>query len=143
MVPKSGGSSDAVIAGYNRPSKGFKEVEDGAVEKANDYVQTMFHAYTTSHYLAVDLEKEVPLFIDKARQRIKTLIYIIARLRKELYDAKIEVIKVNQRLHEILRRGFQDDPSLWDKDLEIKIMNATGDELAINISATSTTAGSS
>ncbi|EJT70862.1 hypothetical protein GGTG_11885 [Gaeumannomyces tritici R3-111a-1] len=117
----------------SRPGGGqdYKEVASGEIEKGQ-YVQNMLSVYTTSHYLAVDIEKEIPLFIDKARVRIRSLIEIIAKLKKELYDTKVEVIKVNQRLHTFLRLPeFQENFEGWDEGLEEKLMAAeTPDDIA-------------
>lgn len=97
----------------------------GDIEKDARYVGSMMRAYTTSHSLAVDIEHEIPLFVTKARERIMGLIQIIANLRKELYDAKGEVVKVNQRLHAVLTlQEFQDGFAGWGKDLEESIMSA-------------------
>ncbi|KAL8387009.1 hypothetical protein RB595_010226 [Gaeumannomyces hyphopodioides] len=108
---------------------GFKQAPPTTVENG-DYVKSMINVYRTSQNLAADIENEIPLFVNKARQRILCLIDIIAKLKKELYDAKVEVIRANNRIHMVLRRQeFQDDYG-WEEGLEAKIMMAeTPDEI--------------
>ena len=109
---------------FTPPSDGFKKVDIGVVEKDTKYIHGMINAYSTTHGLAVEIEKEVPLFVKQARERIKSLIGIIADLRRELYDAKEEVIKANQRLHAVLYKEFAEDPTEWFKDYENIVMSA-------------------
>ena len=53
------------------------------------------------------------------------LINVISSLRRELYDAKNDVIRANQRLHAVLlHTGFNENPDNWCKDDELKVMEA-------------------
>ncbi|KLU86524.1 hypothetical protein MAPG_05536, partial [Magnaporthiopsis poae ATCC 64411] len=123
------GEGTMVPARGAKPAGGFKTLEKGVVETDLQYVGSMIKAYTTSQSLAVEIETEIPLFVTKARQRIMSLIQVIGQLRKELYDAKQQVITVNQRLHTVLTmQDLKVDFAEWEKDLEESIMKAESPE---------------
>ncbi|KAK5657975.1 hypothetical protein OQA88_2528 [Cercophora sp. LCS_1] len=117
------GMNDAIK--YQRPSEGFGKVEAGSVATDPHYMYGMYNASATAFDLAGDLEKQLPLFIKRAQGRVMTLINIISSLRRELYDAKNDVIRANQRLHAVLLHSeLNADPDDWFKEAELKVMQS-------------------
>ncbi|KAK5652113.1 hypothetical protein OQA88_10755 [Cercophora sp. LCS_1] len=107
------------IAPYKKPDSGYGQLQAGQVERDPVYTSSMYNAYSTTHDLALDLQAELPLFVQKAHNRVKDLVRIIQGLRRELYEARQEVIRVNQRLHDVLHRQLVlDDPTGWEEGLE-------------------------
>ncbi|KAK4201334.1 hypothetical protein QBC40DRAFT_295741 [Triangularia verruculosa] len=112
------------IVHYERPTGGYAKVKPGEVSKELNYTDGIRNAYTTTYDLAGDFEKRVPAFIKQAQDRMKALIMVIAQLRRELHDAKIEVVKANQRLHAVfLHENFHEDPADWFVDEQTMVMS--------------------
>ncbi|KAK0649672.1 hypothetical protein B0T16DRAFT_410541 [Cercophora newfieldiana] len=110
---------------YQRPPEGFGKVEAGSVAIDPQYMYGMYNASATAFDLAGDLEKQLPLFIKRAQGRVMTLINIISSLRRELYDAKNDVIRANQRLHAVLLHSeLNVNPDEWFKEAELKVMQS-------------------
>ncbi|KAK3934030.1 hypothetical protein QBC46DRAFT_400801 [Diplogelasinospora grovesii] len=98
-----------------------KTFKDKAIKvEAPIFAEGLSNTFQTTRDVSKELKDEILPFVTKAKQRVKELIEIIQVLRKEIKEARDALAAANkENLHPALLE--LDDPSLWQKDDELKI----------------------
>jgi len=104
---------------YSAPTPengGFLRLANGALRES--YTKIFSLVYPATRDITSEIETQIPIFVQRAKQRVADLIFIIQTLRWQMEDARKVLIATNYRLHRMLRYSGNEDPTKWDEGEE-------------------------
>lgn len=101
---------------YKAPDGGFL----GLATIREGYTKLFNLVYPATRDITSEIEQQIPVFVQKAKQRVADLIFVIQTLRWQMEDARQVLIATNYRLHRMLRYQAGEDPKKWDEGEEHK-----------------------
>ncbi|KAK0665497.1 hypothetical protein QBC41DRAFT_349593 [Cercophora samala] len=106
---------------YAKPEGGFRAL----TSLSDAYKKVLRVAYPATKDIADEFSNKIPDFVNRARQRVSDLVFMVQELKWEIEQARRTIVETNDKLHALLNQDdIKEDPLVWDLDEQTKVIDA-------------------